>query len=131
MSVRSGKRPRGSRRKPGGRSEWRKYADRATQYCRDVLDGRIRACKWVKLACQRHLDELVRSRSVEFDYKFDKARAGKVCAFMERFPHVKGRWAVGNQRIHLEPWQLFIVCSLFGWVNKKTGLRRFFEARIL
>lgn len=111
--------------------EWLAYAARATQYCRDVVAGEIRACKWVKLACQRHLDDLARSRTKEFEYKFVSARAGKVCAFIERFPHVKGKWAVGSQKIHLEPWQLFIVCSLFGWLHKQTGLRRFWEAVIM
>lgn len=101
------------------------------QYCRDIVSGKILACKWVKLACQRHLDDLVRSRKKEWEYKYDPVRAGKVCAFIERFPHVKGRWALGSQKIRLEPWQLFIVCSLFGWVSKQTGFRRFFEARIL
>ncbi len=111
--------------------EWLAYAARATQYCRDIVAGEIRACKWVKLACQRHLDDLARSRTKEFDYKFVPARAGRVCAFIERFPHVKGKWAVGSQKIHLEPWQLFIVCSLFGWLHKQTGLRRFWEAVIM
>ncbi|MDE2099264.1 MAG: terminase large subunit [Patescibacteria group bacterium] len=113
------------------RKLWRAYAERATQYCRDVVGGKIRACKWVKLACQRHLDDMVRSRTKEFLYKFDPVRAGKVCAFIERFPHVKGKWAVGSQRLHLEPWQLFIVCSIFGWLNKDSGNRRFWEAIIM
>jgi phage terminase large subunit-like protein len=113
------------------REEWKAYAARATQYCRDIVSGKIRACKWVKLACQRHLDDLVRSRSKEFAYRFDAVRAGKVCAFIERFPHVKGRWAVGSQKLHLEPWQLFIVCSIFGWLHKESGLRRFWEAIIM
>lgn len=112
-------------------AKWQEYAARATEYCRGVVGGRIRACKWVRLACQRHLDDLARARTKEFDYKFDPVRAGKVCAFVERFPHVKGKWALGSQRIHLEPWQCFIICSLFGWISKKTGFRRFFEARIL
>jgi phage terminase large subunit-like protein len=110
--------------------EWLTYSARATQYCRDILAGKIRACRWVKLACQRHLDDLVRARAKEFEYKFDPPRAGKVCAFMERFEHVKGRWALRRERIHLEPWELFIVCSIFGWVHKQTGLRRFTEADI-
>jgi phage terminase large subunit-like protein len=127
----NGKPIRGSKRKLPVRPEWLAYAARATQYCRDIVAGTIPACKWVKLACQRHLDDLVRSRAKEFEYKFIPARAGKVCAFIERFPHVKGKWALGAQRIHLEPWQLFIVCSIFGWVHKLTGLRRFREARVL
>jgi phage terminase large subunit-like protein len=119
------------KRKQATRPEWLAYAARATQYCRDIVAGNIRACKWVKLACQRQLDDLVRARTKEWPYKFDAARAGKVCAFIERFPHVKGRWAIGGQRLHLEGWQLFIVCALFGWVHKQSGLRRFREARIL
>lgn len=112
------------------RPQWVAYAESATGYCRDVVSGKIRACKWVRLACQRHLNDLARSRTKEFEYKFDPVRCGKVCDFIERLPHVKGRWARGYQRIKLEPWQCFIVCSLFGWLHKKTGLRRFFEARI-
>jgi len=111
--------------------EWLAYSTRATQYCRDVLAGKIRACKWVKFACQRHLDDMVRARTKEWEYKFDPKRAGKVCAFMERFPHVKGKWAISRERIHLEPWQLLIMCSIFGWVDKKTGLRRFTEAILI
>lgn len=29
--------------------------------------------------------------------------------------------------ITLEPWQLFVICCAFGWVNKGTRLRRFRE----
>jgi phage terminase large subunit-like protein len=113
------------------RPEWAGYAAQATQYCRDVVSGKIRACKWTHLACQRHLDDLVKARTPDFPYRFDKNRAGKVCAFIERLPHVKGRWARGNTLLHLEPWQCFIVCSLFGWLDKVTRLRRYREAFIL
>jgi len=112
------------------RKEWRAYAKQALQYARDVSGGRILAGKYTRGACQRHLDDLVRSRSEGFEFKFDADRAGKVCAFMERFPHVKGKWARDAQPIHLEPWELFIVCSIFGWVHKQTGLRRFTEAQV-
>lgn len=43
-------------------------------------------------------------------------------------PHVKGRWAAKKERLKYEPWQCFAECNLFGWVNKKTGLRRFRES---
>ncbi len=111
--------------------EWIAYTARALQYCRDVVAGNIRACQWVRMACQRHLDDLVRARTKEFPYTFAPARAGKVCSFIERFEHVKGPWARDRERIRLEPWQLFIVCSLFGWVDKTTALRRFTEAVLI
>lgn len=120
-----------SAKKKAVNPEWLAYSARATGYCRDVVSGRISACKWVILACQRHLDDLVKSRTKEFPYKYDKVRAGKVCSFIERFPHVKGQWARGNARIKLEPWQCFIICSLFGWIDKVSGLRRFIQAIIL
>lgn len=120
-----------AKKKKAPPAKWLAFAARATQYCRDVIAGQIPACKWVKLACQRHLNDLVRARSKDFEYKFDEARAGRYCAKVEKFPHVKGHWAANNELIKLEAWQCFIVCSIFGWVNKQTGLRRFRQAIVL
>ena len=36
------------------------FADRATRYAADVVAGRIIACKWHRLACQRHLADIDR-----------------------------------------------------------------------
>jgi len=40
-----------------------------TQYATDVVKGRILANKWVRLACQRHLDDLKtgKKRGLYFD----------------------------------------------------------------
>lgn len=92
---------------------------------RDVVAGRIIACKWVKLACQRHLDDLKRSRTAKFAYKYEPARAERACGFIEKLPHVKGKWADQRENLKLSPWQVFVVCSLFGWVHKRTGKYRF------
>jgi phage terminase large subunit-like protein len=40
----------------------------------------------------------------------------------------QGRWAAKHQRLILETWQVFVVTSLFGWVEKATGDYRFWEA---
>lgn len=96
-------------------------------YARKVVDGKITASSWVKLACQRHLDDLDRDN---FPYAFDVERAHRAINFIQMLPHTKGRWASKRELLKLEPWQKFIVGSLFGWVNKKTGLRRFREAYI-
>src|ERR1051326_4542634 len=105
------------------------YVATANQYARDIVAGRILACKWVKLACKRHLDDLVRAKA-GWEYLFDEGKANRVCRFIEHLPHVKGRWAAKRQRIHLEPWQCFILCVLFGWVKVSDRKRRFWQAYI-
>lgn len=113
------------------------FAAIATQYARDVVEGRQIACKWVRLACQRHLNDLARAEA-GWIYQFNPElvdRAGKthrpaqrVCMFAERMPHIKGEWAAQGQTIHLEPWQVFGLSSVFGWINMETGKRRFRQA---
>ena len=93
-------------------------------YARSVVGGKTLACEWVVKSCQRHLDDLER----DFPYEFDKVKSAEAINFIELLPHTKGRWAAKGEKITLEPWQRFIVGSLFGWVHKKTGLRRFREA---
>ena len=92
----------------------------ALKYAREVLSGHVPACKWVRLACQRHIDDLART---DWPYTFDPAKANKVCAFIQNLPHIKGEW--GTVTIKLEPWQKFILSVVFGWVGKASGLRRF------
>ncbi|MCK2042555.1 terminase large subunit [Chromohalobacter sp. TMW 2.2308] len=102
----------------------------ANKYARDVVAGRIPACKEVRQACQRHLDDLKAAKSRSFPYRFDRDAAEHASVFIQLLPHTKGRWAREKQLVSLEPWQLFIVCAIFGWLKKKTGLRRFSEAYI-
>ena len=105
-------------------------------YVTDVLAGNIPAGKWLRLACERHRRDIVRStEDGTWPYTFDWARASRVCRFAEMLPHVKGKWARATPagwapRIKLEPWQVFIVASLFGWVWRTNGRRRFRHASI-
>ena len=112
----------------------RKFANAATRYARQAVAGKIIAGKWVKKACERHLGDLAKSASADYPYRFEASRVGRVCRFIEQLPHVKGEWARVQQgrsgTIKLEAWQIFIVASLFGWVSKITGFRRFSEAYI-
>ncbi|HNS45423.1 MAG TPA: terminase large subunit, partial [Alphaproteobacteria bacterium] len=100
----------------------------ANRYARDVVSGKVPACRFVRAACQRHLDDLNRERIRIFPYRFDKSRAEKVCKHIERQVHVKGKWS--GKLLRLEPWQAFLFCVLFGWAEKSTGLRRFRKAYI-
>ena len=111
------------------------FGDIATQYARDVVEGRIAACKWVRLAAQRHLNDLARSDAGDWPYIFNPELTdpqGKVyrpseriCRFAELMPHIKGDWAREGMRISLEPWQVFILAVGFGWIHRITLKRRF------
>lgn len=103
------------------------YIQQAQQYMRDVLDGEVAACKWVKLAVQRQADDLAREPSEEWPWVFDEAAAERPCAFIELLPHIKGKWAREGRLLELEPWQCFIITTVFGWVHRETRLRRFLE----
>lgn len=107
------------------------HVEKGTQYARDVIEGRIPAGKWVKLACQRHLDDLARSDDDEYPYYFDEKASNRVCKFIELLPHTKGRWAAKRQKLVLEPWQCFKTMCIFGWKRKTDGYRRFRKAFVL
>ena len=100
----------------------------ANKYARDVVAERIPACRWVRLACQRHIDDLAKSKNKNYPYKFSKEHAERVCRFIQCLPHVKGKWGQQRLPLTLEPWQLFRFACVFGWVRKRTGQRRFREA---
>ena len=103
----------------------------AERYARDVVRGKIPACHWVQRACQRHLDDRQRERERGFAYRFDRAKAERVCRFIELLPHTKGKWARNRELIELQPWQQFLTCVLFGWSRKADDLRRFRRAFLL
>lgn len=97
----------------------RNYVNIANKYIKDVLSEKQPACSYVKKACERQQDDLKRKA---FKYKFDKDRASRICKFIEQLPHIKG--ILRGKPIKLEPWQIFILTTVFGWVDK-NGLRRF------
>jgi phage terminase large subunit-like protein len=104
------------------------FVGTAMGYAQAVVKGKIVACKWVKLACKKHLDELKASRRRVFPYYFDPDAANKVCTFLSLMPHTKGKWARKRETITLEPWQCFAFCVLFGWKIKKNDRRRYRKA---
>jgi len=113
------------------------YAVTAKLYAESVIAGDVPACRWVKLACQRQLNDLARFKGKSSPYRFNPkltdrtgkafAPADNLCAFIERLPHVKGPLA--GEPITLEPWQVFILTTVFGWVQA-DGKRRFRRAYI-
>jgi phage terminase large subunit-like protein len=94
------------------------------QYARDVIDGKIVACRWVILACERYFYDLEHGH--ERGLYFDREAAERVIHFIGLLRHSKGKWGRGGgERIVLEGWQSFIVWNVFGWKRIDNGMRRF------
>lgn len=56
-------------------------------------------------------------------YRFDRKAADKALKFIQRWcRHLEGKWA--GDPLVLEPWQVWLVGSLFGWMDPE-GKRRY------
>lgn len=100
-----------------------KAKNSADLYAEKVLSGDIAACKHVKNACQRYLNDRLRT-----DLEFNEARANHVITFVEHFTHPHG--ILAGERIQLPEWNKFILMNLFGFYVKATSKRRFKTAYI-
>ncbi|TVT39625.1 terminase large subunit [Hymenobacter setariae] len=85
----------------------------------------VRVGRYALLACERHLRDLEdgESRGLFFNEKV----AAAAVRFYSFLTHNKGRWA--GKPLTLEPWQQFIIASLFGW-KRADGTRRFRESYV-
>jgi phage terminase large subunit-like protein len=96
--------------------------DPVTSYARAVLADQRIAGKLVRQACQRHLNDLAEGR-----FTWDPAAAQRAIDFFGFLTHHKGEWT--GQPIVLEPWEEFIIGSLFGW-KRADGTRRYRDAYV-
>jgi phage terminase large subunit-like protein len=94
-------------------------------YAEGVVGEKYPACKWVRLACERHLSDLRNGGGRGLVW--DGAAAAHALEFFGWLKHSKGRW--NSEPFVLSPWQEFIVGSLFGW-RLRSGLRRFRQALV-
>ena len=106
------------------------FVARGLEYAQSVVEQRTPACTWVRLACQRHLEDLERWSGKDQPFFFDAKAAERVIEVVQHFPHIHGLWAKAQQKITLEPWQCFVVSCVFGWKAAATGARRFRVAYI-
>jgi len=95
----------------------------ATQYATEVVYGDIVSCKWEKLACSRHLNDLERQGTADFPFVFDESRADRIVNWFKICRHVRGPFS--GQPIKLDNWQIFDFGCIFGWVHKDTGKRKY------
>lgn len=92
----------------------------AMEYALAVKAGEVIACRWVRLAVERHLNDL--DSAGDRGLWFDEAAAWHVIEFCDFCTHFKGEWA--GQVFDPEPWQHFFLWVLFGW-KRADGTRRF------
>ena len=97
--------------------------DPGTAYAKSVVTGETIAGELVRLACERHLADLKKSRRKSFPYEYDAGKARRAVAFCQFLQHYKG--SAKGTVFEPMPWQCFILGSVFGWIEKETGLRRF------
>jgi phage terminase large subunit-like protein len=96
------------------------------RYALDVTEGRIVASKWVRLACKRHLEDLILGPSRGL--LFDRKESERVISFFPRFLRFY-EGAFDGKPFQLLPFQQFIVGNLFGW-KTTDGFRRFRTAYV-
>ena len=109
------------------------------KYCYDVVTGKLVAGKHIKLAAQRHFDDLQNDNFV-----FNEKAATSIVSWFKFVPITDGHLA--GTATQLSPSQIFIVCSLMGWLwasdeyedvegievlIQSKGTRRFNQAFIL
>jgi phage terminase large subunit-like protein len=104
----------------------RNTSDQATQYAKRVTAGKVMAGPHVRAACARHLLDL--EKGPKRGLKWDKAAAARAIGFFADVLRLNGGEYEGVPFV-LEPWQAFIVGSLYGW-KAPDGYRRFRVAYI-
>ena len=92
----------------------RDFAAVALSYVADVLAGRITAGTWTRKACAR-FDRMRQEseKTTAVGFSWSPERVQDVCTFIEKLPHVEGRWS--SATIHLEPWQIWILAACYGF----------------
>lgn len=108
--------------------------DQVTSYARDVVAGTVVAGPHVRAACARHLKDL--DEGTERGLRWDLAASEKVIRYFRSVLTVEveqqDRFGENVSRaipFVLQPWQAFIIGSLFGW-RTADGLRRFRRAYV-
>lgn len=92
-------------------------------YLDEIKAGKRIVCKRTRRQYEKLVDDI---RNPKDGYIFDQSRAERPIAFIERFcKHSKGEWA--GQPLRLELFQKAFISALFGFVDAKTGYRKYRE----
>lgn len=98
-----------------------------TWYAERLIDGSIPASKENIQAAKRHMRDLTRQGTDDFPWVFDEEKGHRPIRYIEK----KCKPTEGEfDSFVMQPCQHFIIGSMFGWVHRDTGERRFREALI-
>ena len=94
-----------------------------SEYLKAIQAGKCIVSRRVKTVYEKLNDDIVNPKG---GYIFDPARAQRPIEFIERFcRHSKGEWA--GKPVKLELFQKAFISALFGFVDEKTGYRKYRE----
>lgn len=93
----------------------RDYVGIAIKYAKDAIadKGRKKHGRWIRLAAKRFLEDLKRAKRRGAQFFFDEWHANDACDFIEKLPHVEGKWETPTIVMH--PSHVFFVVQLFGF----------------
>jgi len=89
------------------------------QYAQDVVKGNVEVCNNIKLACQRFLNFM---EDKHWEYEFFPEYVEHVLDFVSVLKHTKGPDA--GQPIILQPFQVLLICGIYGFRHKKDHEKR-------
>jgi len=89
------------------------------QYAQNVVKGNIEVCNNIKLACQRFLNFM---EDKHWEYEFFPEYVEHVLDFVSVLKHTKGPDA--GKPIILEPFQVLLLCGIYGFRHKKDHEKR-------
>lgn len=103
--------------------------DRVTKFAKANVKNKKDFGEDARLAFKRHIDDLTRSEKNDptFPYRFDEAKAEDIIELANKLTIAEGE---GNEQFTCTGFQEFILGSLFGWVHKETGKRRFTDSYV-
>lgn len=93
----------------------RDFVKIATDYAQGAIKDRRRKRHglMIRQAARRFLDDLKRAKRKNTDFIFDPWHANDACDFIEKLPHVEGKWDTPTITMH--PSHIFFVVQLFGF----------------
>ncbi|MBQ0112672.1 MAG: terminase large subunit [Bacteroidales bacterium] len=97
----------------------------AKEYLRQIEKGKIEACEEIRCVYKRLVEEMD-CKDKSFPFYFSERHGNHAIEFIESFcKHYQGEKA--GELVKLELFQKAFIQTLFGFLEKKTNLRRFRE----